>query len=622
MLRNPGITVVVCEYCTSTLYREGDVLAAGKKSIVGEPRSNLAVGARGQIGGLDLEIVGRVRFDHGQGSWDEWYAVDSGGRDHWVVEDERSYALERPGGNVDLVLGEDGTPALGDVVRHMGTDFQVDEIGTAICLGGEGMLPRHIQPGETYRFVDLTEVGGDRILAIELTDPPEAYVGRAVPPADVDFPPREAPVAGHPDAGPIVQASSIGCGSCGSAVQLSAQGESAQTTTCTSCGAVLHLDGAQAKVVGRNESEVGFPFAVGDRATFDDAQYEVMGRMLYVEMDGSTTREYLLWSEAAGYLWLEEYERHYTQYRPTQVGPKLSDVRSAGPNQKVDCGEHTYRFFESGITQLRYVDGALPWLAQQGDTQDYYTLIAPPRVYSVEISEGREMERFAGTWIHARDVFEAFGKGDRYQVPIGVGAGQPNPVGATGRWTMRLLLLFGALNMFIACGTLGAGTALMQSDVGAADLKGEVSGARVQGTWVSEPFQVPTGSKVLGMHYDTNVSNDWAAVTASLLAGDNTPVGALDSEIEYYSGRDHEGSWSEGSRQASSFALAPPPGEYRVMLSVDARRDVHVRVRVTVGDKLTRWPLLLGIALLVLGFIIFFRRAAFEQARHGIELDD
>ena len=50
----------MCEYCSSTLYREAEVLRAGKQSIVGEPRGNLAVGAQGRIGGLQLEIVGRV----------------------------------------------------------------------------------------------------------------------------------------------------------------------------------------------------------------------------------------------------------------------------------------------------------------------------------------------------------------------------------------------------------------------------------------------------------------------------------------------------------------------------------------------------------------------------------
>jgi len=613
----------VCAYCSSTLYREGEVLTAGEKSIVGEPRSNLAVGARGRVGGLELEILGRVRFDHGAGAWDEWYAVDSGGRDHWIVEDERSYALERPGGHVDLALGDAAVPAIGAVVRHMGTDFQVDEVGVATCVGGEGSLPRHIEPGETYRFVDLTAVGGDAILAIELCDPPQAYVGRAVPASEVDFPPREAPVAGHPDAGDVVQAKSVQCASCGSTVPVAPQGKPVLTAACATCGAVLHLDEAEARVVGSNESKVGFPFAVGDRAKLRGGDYEVLGRMLYVEMDGSATREYLLWSEGDGYLWLEEYERSYHAYRPTAKGPRMSELRTAAAGARVDCGEGTFRFFESGLVKLTYVDGALPWLATTGDTNDYYTLIDPPAVYSVEVSEGRELERFVGEWIPAKEVFEAFGESARYKEPIGIAAGRPNPVGPTGTWAMRAFFVFALLNLFLACGTIGSGTPLMQADLTAAELQPvSTSAARVQGEWTSETFRVPADARVLGMHYGTNLSNDWAAVTATLLAPDDTPIGGLDSEIEYYSGRDSEGSWSEGSRDASSYAKAPPPGEYRVRLTIDAGRSVRAKVRVTVGDRLTRWPLLAGIGMFTLGFVILLRRQVFEQHRRGESVMD
>lgn len=612
---------MVCAYCSSTLYREDEVLRAGEKSIVGEPRSNLVVGARGRVGRLELEIVGRVRFDHGSGAWDEWYAIDSGGRDHWIVEDERSYALERPAGIPDLQLGDAAVPALGAIVRHMGTEFQVDEVGEATCVGGEGSLPRHIAPGETYRFVDLTAVGDDAILAIELCDPPQAYLGRAVPASEVDFPPREAPVAGHPSAGEVVQAKSVQCASCGATVPVATQEKPVLTAGCATCGAVLHLDEAEVRVVGTPDTKVGFPFAVGDRARLLDGHYEVMGRLHYVEMDGSRTREYLLWSEEDGYLWLEEYDRHYHVYRPTQKGPRLATLRMAGPGSKVDCGEGTYRFFESGIMRLTYVDGALPWLAELGDTQDYYTLIDPPRVYSVEITENREMERFTGTWIPPKEVFEAFGKSTRYDAPDGVGAGQPNPVGPTGTWSMRMFFAFAALNFFLACGTFGSGTPVLQANLVAEELQGQVAGARIVGEWVSEPFRVPANARVLGMHYDTNVSNDWASVAAELLV-DDVAVGALESDIEYYSGRDSEGSWSEGSRSGSAYAVAPPPGEYRVRVSMDANRRTRVSVKVTVGDTLTRWPMLAGIGMGLLGFFILLRRQIFEQRRRGEDLMD
>jgi hypothetical protein len=615
---------VVCEFCSSTLYREGEVLTAGKKSIVGEPRSNLAVGARGRVGGLELEILGRVRFDHGTGQWDEWYAVDTGGRDHWIVEDERSYALERPGGEVDLVLDADGAPVLGAIVRHMGKDFQVDELGSATCVGGEGVLPRHIEPGETYRFVDLTAVNDDAILAIELGEPgepPQVYVGRAVPASEVLFPPRQAPMAGDPDAGPRVEAKSVQCGQCGSGFDLSAQGDPALTATCTSCGAILQLDEGAARVVGSNNQDVVFPFAVGDRAELLDGDYEVVGRMLYAESDGSRTREYLLWSASAGYLWLEEYDGHYKAVRPTQKGPALSTLRGAMERQKVDCGGHTYQLYEWGLSNLVYVDGALPWLANTGDGQEYFDLVDPPLCYSVEITAGKEMERFEGTWIDSREVYAAFGKESRWQSPFGVGSAQPNPVGPTSRLASKLFFAFGLLNLFMACGTMGGGDVLSSASLGPGDFAPGPDGGG--GSWTSEPFRIPADANIMGLHVGTNLSNNWASVSAAILpVGSDEPIGVLTKDLEYYSGHDSEGSWSEGSRKGSRFAVAPPAGEYRIEVEVEASASVRLTVQVTARDRLTRWPLLVGIMMCLPGFLIFLRRMSFENRRWGVGEDD
>ena len=63
-LRNPGVVVVVCEYCKTTLYREEAALRAGVRSVVAEPRSNLRVGQTGRVMGTRVHLAGRVQFTH------------------------------------------------------------------------------------------------------------------------------------------------------------------------------------------------------------------------------------------------------------------------------------------------------------------------------------------------------------------------------------------------------------------------------------------------------------------------------------------------------------------------------------------------------------------------------
>ena len=63
-LRNPGVVVLVCAYCQTTLYREDAALRAGERSIVAEPRSEIRVGADGKLLGERVHVVGRLQFTH------------------------------------------------------------------------------------------------------------------------------------------------------------------------------------------------------------------------------------------------------------------------------------------------------------------------------------------------------------------------------------------------------------------------------------------------------------------------------------------------------------------------------------------------------------------------------
>ena len=128
---------------------------------------------------------------------------------------------------------------------------------------------------------------------------------------------------------------------------------------------------------------------------------------------------------------------------------------------------------------------------------------------------------------------------------------------------------------------------------------------------------------MIGLHLQTNLSNDWAALSASILpVGSDVPIGSLESEVEYYSGRDSEGSWSEGSREGSRFAIAPPPGEYRIEALVQGPPTLQLNMRVSARDRLTRWPLLLAIAMLIPALVIQVRRVSFENQRWGVDEED
>ncbi len=600
-LHNPGITVLVCDSCDTTLYREDGLLRAGERAIVGEPMSNLRVGSTGRVGDRQVTLLGRIRFQGRASTWDEWFGTDNQGREVWLTEDEKNYTLERaipqplPDASPDLAIGAE--------LSLTGRRYQVDERGEARCVGGEGQLPRTIQPGETYRFIDATEVNGSTQLSVEFSpDSPEglAFVGRDIPADQVIY--IEQP--GAELRAPLENAATLRCPNCGGSVPLPRQGEPARTVGCPFCDSILHLEGNEARVAAKNAEKPPFPFNIGDRAELLGQTWEIIGRLLYRE-GRYQTREYLLWSEKVGYRWLEESDRHYTLFRPTASGPALAEVRRLSPKSRIDIGGTRFLFFERGSTKLDYVDGALPWQATVGDLNHYYDFIAPPRLYSMEVTPDQELERFIGEYIPPKTVYEAFGRPGRYLRPAEAGAAQPNPVGALSWMTALVGGIFCLLNLCLALLTLGDGDPLV--DISASGFSEELE---------SEPFVIPEGTAVLGIHISTGADNSWVYATTELIEADSElSVGAVGSEVSYYHGTEGGESWTEGSRSSHRYVKAPPAGEYQLLAELEGDRTVPVSIRLTANDRLTRYPLILALLMALIPGAVLMSWVRFEKDR-------
>lgn len=598
---NPGILTIVCERCQATLYREEEALFAGKRSIVGEPRSNLSIGSTGAVGSRTVSLIGRVRFQGDSSTWDEWYGTDDQGRDVWLVEDARRYTLERalgqpvPGARPDL--------GLGDTITLGSRTYQVDEIGEAVCVGAEGQLPRGVRPGEKSRFLDLTEIDGTARLTFEFdpTGAAEAYIGQDVEPASVRFEGGPSPSALDTEK----EASALACPNCGGSFELPRQGDPALTAVCPYCDSILSLEGTVAGVISKNAQKQRMPLEIGDKGTIQGKQYEIIGRMMYRDSTGWPSREYLLWGEGAGYLWLEEESGNFIAYKPTSQGPPLKQVRAMLPKQKMTIAGQSFTYYGPGRSSLQYVDGALPWLARVGDTQRYMEFIAPPMAYSIEVSGDKEMERFIGQHIEALDVYEAFGRGDRYQPPSEAGIATPNPVHA-GWWTAAIMTgVFVGLNLLLGLSTFGSGTEVTSMYLRAG-----------QQTGVSDVFTVDEGDRVMSMTIETQTDNSWVYVEAELTDAESDELmGVTASEVSYYHGYEDGESWSEGSRSETRYFKPPPAGQYQ--LSVEAEWDQQSSIQITVhkGEKLGRYPLILGVLLALLPGLVWLRWWAFERDR-------
>jgi hypothetical protein len=130
-----------------------------EKFRVGLDRTALKLGAKGDIDGIEYEIIGRIRYQDEEewelDIWDEWLAVDADGSYHWFVEEEgniHSYQEYVPE-SMDLEISP-------STFEFEGRRFSKDDTGfVARIVYAEGELTWKPGIGEPARCYDFRKDG-------------------------------------------------------------------------------------------------------------------------------------------------------------------------------------------------------------------------------------------------------------------------------------------------------------------------------------------------------------------------------------------------------------------------------------------------------------------------------
>jgi hypothetical protein len=163
---NPGVIMYVCEYCSNAVYwDEEKIKVAGKQSVLPEGFTRLYRGAAGSFADKRFVVLGRARYSFGRGFWDEWFIEMFNGQTQWLTEDNHELAVQAEIKGVSVAPFESYPPGATLTVRKR--TFMVQEAGTAECVGLEGDLPKSIETGETYRYVDASSLDGRYTIGIE-----------------------------------------------------------------------------------------------------------------------------------------------------------------------------------------------------------------------------------------------------------------------------------------------------------------------------------------------------------------------------------------------------------------------------------------------------------------------
>lgn len=599
--------VLVCEHCNTVVGRSGKALEnLGRVAAIVETDTPFQLGVEGRLGDQGFRIVGHLQKDQGAGLWDEWALELDSGDTAWLSESEGALHFLR---YIEYREGEE-LKALrpGATVSVVNKRFVVEERGLAQTVAAAGQLPSDVDPGVDHRFVDLTGPQG-RFATFDFGQRgkgAEVYVGTRVSLTDLNI----APDALRPRRrkAALVQAR---CTECNGPLELRAP-DRTRRVACPYCGALLdasHGKLAFLKALGKPEIEPKIP--LGAKGTLEGTAWTCIGfqrRFSTYEDIDYPWDEYLLYERTRGFAWLVESSGHWSFLEGVAAGDVTETTGRASYRGK------TFRRFASAYATTAYVLGEFYWEVNQGDVAHGTDFVAPPRLLSREETK-HELAYSEGRYVTPQEVKQAFNL-PRLDPPRGVAPAQPDPyrgkLSSSWAWSFGYLLVL--LVAYMLLSALRPEVEYFRDEVRLDASAGPSTPSNVRFT---QPFEVTRRGPLKVRFVVDGLQNDWLGLELNLINEETGTLASVYGEAEFYSGRDVDGPWTEGSRSQTLHLSAVEPGRYVMRITPAFDRPAPRTYQVFVYGASPRLLWLLIAALLLFAYPVWLmvRSSTFETER-------
>ena len=615
--RSVASLLAVCDYCQSTLVRQGANLEnLGKMAEFLDDRSPLQRGSEGRWQGRRFGLIGRLQLKYEAGVWNEWHLFFDDGKSGWLSEAGGELVLSEPV-RINEELPAFEKIVVGESIDLGGQAFQVSNILHAECVAGEGELPFIVGGGYPAPVVDLRDAQG-RFATIDYSDVeppgeknggktsarPLVFIGETVNFASLALSNLRDPAA---RAGkPTVKAKNFQCPQCGA--PLAARSAEIAAVGCGSCGAVIDTQKEVAKQIATAQAKqkVVPLLEPGATGSLRGEKLEVIGfmqRRMEAEGVWYFWREYVLLAPDQSLRWLSEYDGHWNLAR-------VQSKAVAALGSYVKFGGQEFKHFQTYEAFVDYVVGEFPWLVKIDESARVHDYVAPPTMLSREVT-AREDVWTASEYLPAAEIETAFGLQKPLPTPLGVFANQPNPRQERHRQICKNFWRFFFAAWLIQLGLLIFGPGSVHEE--ALSYRQDDDEARL-----SKEFALPEGARRLEISHAAQVRNNWLALHLTLVNKNTGEAWVADREISYYEGVDGGESWSEGSKNDDFVFTDLPPGTY--FIAEEAELDPgssSIGGQLKVGHAGPRWSSLILLILFLVAFPIFswWRQKSFEIAR-------
>ncbi len=612
--------MLVCPYCRSALARTDRGLNdLGKVAEVVESESPLKLGLKGTYKGNRFELTGRAQLRHSMGGfWDEWYATFSNGWVGWLAEAQGKFYLTfyqpMPEGRT---LPSFDHLQVGQIVQEIPaqTGMIVAEKGTATSVAAEGEIPYQLVPNEQSRYADLTGKNNAFGTIDYSMDPPWVFLGNQVTLADL----------GLADARPAerkarsVSAAAMGCPNCGGPLALAAP-DKTERVTCPNCNSLLDVNQGNLsylKALTPTKADTNFVLPVGAVGTFPgDVKFRIIGavvRSVQIEGVHYYWHEYLLYNPSMGFRWLVHSDNHWNfvePVNPAEVEAAMGSTLLTSVPTAVSYNGRKFKIFQDAPARVEYVKGEFYWRVEQGETVRAIDYVSAPVMLSQE-STANEVNWSAGTYMTNAEIEKAFGVKDLPK-PWSVGPNQPFTGQFYYTWAaLPLLLLFVVAILLIPF--TGLTSRVLDEKITLPPMANP-STAQVA---FSQPFELKANRNVQ-IAASAPVNNSFVELDVDLVNEQSQDVESVVIPIEYYTGTDSDGAWTEGSQSQDATLSSLPAGKYTLRVQGTWQNSTQpMPVAVRVEQNVVRGINFLCalIVLAIVPIIGLFRKITFESSR-------
>jgi ribosomal protein S27AE len=627
----------VCESCRSMVVLRGaGAETIGVMAVLPSDLSPFQIGTRGEWKGRGFEIVGRLRVEWEQGSWNEWCILYDAKMTGWLAEAQGLLMISFAATLTEKLPAEASFYAPNLKLQFNGASWTVTDVKTVKYRAAEGELPFAAPPQESRVSVDLIGAGSG-FASIELDgDDMELFTGEYVEFTELNLA-NLRPVPGWD--GEIAQeknkTTALSCPSCGAAVSLRAAGQS-MSAVCGSCGAVIDTATPELKVIQEADAAVrdlAPLLPIGQRGKLLDVDYEVIGFVSRADQ-WSTWSEYLLFNPWLGFHWLVSFQGHWT------LVDRLSSMPSETANTVYFAGR-LYKIFAKGSATVKGVLGEFYWKVQRGEAAEVTDYIAPPEIVSREAYPGlAEVTWSHGKYVMPKVVGDAFAV-QNLPTPEGIYLNEPNPF--TKKWreirwvfflSLPILFLIWAFTMptevkvvdasFVfqrpllptpapaptpppRSGSLWDTMDKLRQQSGPtatpASAPSPAATPDTQQTFFTPRFQLTGGDQRVNIEASAAVDNSWLDLDIDLVNAQTNQSIPAPLEIAYYHGYDSDGSWTEGSTNAHIELPAVPAGEY--FLTIEPSADEKIK-QLPFTARVQSGGAFFGNCIVVLVLVMFY----------------